>query len=131
MIDVYHCPKCSRLLKCEGVVSIGGRDLPVFQCEDCIVRKAVFGPGTEEFELAYTFCVDSAGRCFDPAEDLGVDDTDVECDDGSGPDPSLNEPGGVSFPGIMARLMSVVPATGAPSEESRAWSWQTSIRGCR
>ena len=22
MIDVYHCPKCSRLLKCEGVVGI-------------------------------------------------------------------------------------------------------------
>ena len=99
MIDVYHCPKCSRLLKCEGVASIGGRDLPVFQCEDCIVRKAVFGPGTEEFELAYTFCVDSAGRCFDPAEDLGVDDTDVDFDDGSGSDLSLNEPGGVSFPG--------------------------------
>ena len=34
MIDVYHCPKCSRLLKCEGVISVGGEELPVFQCED-------------------------------------------------------------------------------------------------
>jgi len=90
MIDVYHCPKCSRLLKCEGVVSFVGDELPVFQCEDCIVKKAVFGPGTDEFELAYTFCVDSAGRCFDPAEDLGVDDTDLDFDDGSGLDPSPN-----------------------------------------
>jgi len=45
MIDTYHCPKCSRLLKCEGVVSIDGYELPVFQCDDCIVRKPIFGPG--------------------------------------------------------------------------------------
>ena len=70
MIEVYHCPKCSRLLKCEGVVTVAGEDLPVFQCEDCVVKRAVFGPGTKEFETAFTFCVDSAGRCFDPAEDL-------------------------------------------------------------
>ena len=34
----------------------------MFQCEDCVVKKAVFGPGTEEFEMACTFCVYSAGR---------------------------------------------------------------------
>jgi hypothetical protein len=79
MIDVYHCPRCSRLLKREGVVSIGGYELPVFQCDDCIVKRAVFGPGTEEFDMAYTFCVDSAGRCFDPTEDLG-DEDDEELD---------------------------------------------------
>jgi hypothetical protein len=62
MIDIYHCPKCSRLLKCEGVVSIGGFELPLFQCEDCVVRKPVFGPGTEEFDLPYTFCVGIRGR---------------------------------------------------------------------
>lgn len=39
MIDVYHCPKCSRLLKCEGVVSIDGDELPVFSCEHCVVKK--------------------------------------------------------------------------------------------
>jgi hypothetical protein len=90
MIDVYHCPKCARLLKCEGVFSFLGEELPVFQCEDCIVMKPVFGPGTDEFEMAYTFCVDSAGRCFEPAEDLGegIDDPDLE--DDSDPDPSVN-----------------------------------------
>ena len=41
MIDTYHCPKCSRLLKCEGVVSIGGYELPVFSCDDCVVKKPV------------------------------------------------------------------------------------------
>jgi hypothetical protein len=90
MIDVYHCPKCSRLLKCEGVVSIGGYELPVFQCEDCIVKKTIFGPDTEPFEVAYTFCVDSAGRCFDPTEGLGEGNDDPDFDDDSEPDPSLN-----------------------------------------
>jgi len=70
LIEVYHCPKCSRLLKCEGAVTVAGEDLPLFQCESCVVKRAVFGPGTEEFEMAYTFCVDSAGRCFAPSEDL-------------------------------------------------------------
>lgn len=51
MIDTYHCPKCSRLLKCEGVISVDGEELPVFSCDDCVVKKPVFGPGTEEFEL--------------------------------------------------------------------------------
>jgi hypothetical protein len=89
MIDVYHCPKCSRLLKCEGVVSFLGEELPVFQCEDCVVKKPVFSPGTDEFEMAYTFCVDSAGRCFDPVEGLGEPDDDPDGDNDSGPDPSM------------------------------------------
>ena len=89
MIDTYHCPKCALLLKCEGVISIGGLELPVFQCEECIVKKAIFGPGSEEFELAYTFCVDSAGRCFDPADEAFAADEDEEDDEGSH-DPSLN-----------------------------------------
>jgi hypothetical protein len=88
MIDVYHCPKCSRLLKCEGVASIGGSELPVFQCEDCIVKKPVFGPGTEEFDMAYTFCVDAAGRCFDPTDEIDESHDDSDRDDEF--DPSQN-----------------------------------------
>jgi hypothetical protein len=88
MIDVYHCPKCSRLLKCEGVVAVGDCELPVFQCEDCIVRRTIFGPGTDAIEMAYTFCVDSAGRCFDPTEDLGKQSDRESTDDD--PDPCLN-----------------------------------------
>jgi hypothetical protein len=88
MIDVYHCPKCSRLLQCEGVVSFLGEELPVFQCEDCIVKRAIFGPGTDEFEVAYTFCVDSAGRCFEPAEDFGDEPDGPNLEDDAGPDPA-------------------------------------------
>ncbi len=72
----HHYPKCSGLLKREGVVSVFGEELPVFQGEDCIVHRAIFGPGTEEYEMAYTFCVDAAGRCIDPTERMG------ELDDG-------------------------------------------------
>jgi len=90
MIDVYHCPKCARLLTCEGVVSVSGYELPVFQCEDCIVKKTIFGPDTEPIEMAYTFCVDASGRCFDPTEGLGEGSDDPELDDDSGPDASLN-----------------------------------------
>lgn len=88
MIEVYHCPKCSRPLMCEGVVSVAGHDVPVFQCDDCIVKKTIFGPGTEPFEVAYTFCVDSAGRCFDPADDIGESHDDSDIDDDF--DPSQN-----------------------------------------
>lgn len=88
MIEVYHCPRCSRLLKREGVISVGGDELPVFQCDDCIVKQAVFGPGTEEFDMAYTFCVDAAGRCFDPLEDPALSFDDEDSDDGF--DPGLN-----------------------------------------
>lgn len=90
MIDVYHCPKCSRLLQCEGVVSVDGHELPVFSCEDCVVRKTIFGPGTEEFEIAYTFCVDAAGRCFDPVDAIGEEDDAADPGDGPDFDPSLN-----------------------------------------
>jgi hypothetical protein len=90
MIDVYHCPKCSRLLKCEGVIAFLGDELPVFQCEDCIVKRAIFGPGTDEIEMAYTFCVDAAGRCFDPTEHMDRRDDGPDTDDDPDLDPTLN-----------------------------------------
>lgn len=105
MIDTYHCPKCSRLLKRDGVIALAGVELPMFSCEDCIVTKAIFGPGTDEIEMAYTFCVDAVGRAFDPVERLGEimdeaedeaedgdgdDDFGFDDDDGPGQDPSLN-----------------------------------------
>ena len=52
MIDVYHCPKCSRFLKREGVVSVGGEDVPVFSCDHCVVKKQIFGVVTEAFDMA-------------------------------------------------------------------------------
>jgi hypothetical protein len=90
MIDVYHCPKCSRLLKCAGMVSVDGHELPVFSCEDCIVRKSIFEAGTEEFDLAYTFCVDAAGRYFDPTDSLFESQDGADDDEDFGHDASLN-----------------------------------------
>jgi hypothetical protein len=55
-----------------------------------VVKKPVFGPGTEEFELAYTFCVDSAGRSFDPVDDLFEPDEGEDAGDDFSPDVSLN-----------------------------------------
>lgn len=51
MVDVYYRPKCFRLLQCEGVVSSAGHKLPVFECDDCIVKHVILGPGAEEIEL--------------------------------------------------------------------------------
>jgi hypothetical protein len=90
MIDVYHCPKCSRLLSCDGVVSILGDELPLFQCEDCIIKRAIFGPGTDAIEMAYTFCVDSAGQVFDPTEELCEGNHEPESDYDTEPDVSRN-----------------------------------------
>ena len=64
-------------------------------------------------EMACTFCVDSAGRCFDPTQGLGEQDDERDPDD-TDPDPSLNEPGGVVFPGSLARLIRIVSSTGSP-----------------
>ena len=52
------------------------------------MKRAIFGPGTDEFEVAYTFCVDSGGRCFDPAEDVGDEPCGPNLEDDSGPDPA-------------------------------------------
>ena len=110
MIDFYHCPRCSRLLKCESVVSFLGDELPVFQCEDCIVKRVIFGPGTDAIELATTFCVDSAGRCCDPTEDLCERNHEPDSDDDTEPDVSLNEPGGVVSSTGSPMVQCVQPA---------------------
>jgi hypothetical protein len=34
-------------------------------------RRSVFGPSTELFDVADTFCVNSAGRCVEPIEEMG------------------------------------------------------------
>ena len=40
--------------------------------------------------MAYTFCVDSAGRSFDPTERLVEPDDKSDTDDDANPDPNLN-----------------------------------------
>ncbi|MCI0703584.1 MAG: hypothetical protein L0241_21090 [Planctomycetia bacterium] len=59
------CPKCGRQLTASGVVSIeDGPELPVYQCDECLVTRNAFGT---LMEVALTFCVDENGRAFDPA----------------------------------------------------------------
>jgi DNA-directed RNA polymerase subunit RPC12/RpoP len=60
----YHCPRCSAELEATGLVEADGAECPVFQCDACQVEVELFG---ERFRGALTFCVDPAGRPFDPA----------------------------------------------------------------
>lgn len=69
MINVYHCPKCSMELESTGILTIGPVSMPVFQCDSCVVRREVFGAGTGEIELAYTFAVNAAGQPVAPGEE--------------------------------------------------------------
>jgi hypothetical protein len=41
-----------------------GPELPVYQCDECLVTREVLGV---PLETALTFCVDENGRAFDPA----------------------------------------------------------------
>ena len=65
MIETYHCPTCSALLERCGAIAINGVDYPVFQCDNCKRPSAMFG---EEFQVAFGFLVDKAGRPFNPAD---------------------------------------------------------------
>ena len=61
----YPCPKCGRKLKPSGVVAIdGGPELPVYQCDECLVPGEVLGV---KMEMALTFYVDERGRAINPA----------------------------------------------------------------
>jgi ribosomal protein S27E len=59
------CPKCGRQLAAGGVLSIGGVEAPVYQCDECLVTTQVFGEPTE---VALMFCIDKNGRAIDPAD---------------------------------------------------------------
>ncbi len=59
------CPKCQRKLAPAGVLSIGGVEAPVYQCDECLVETEVFG---EKSEVALMFCIDKNGRAIDPAD---------------------------------------------------------------
>jgi hypothetical protein len=65
VIRTWHCPKCCRQLEAEGAVAFDGDDVPVFQCEHCVVLRKVF-EDEDAIETAYTFLVDAAGRVIDP-----------------------------------------------------------------
>lgn len=69
MITVYHCPRCSAELESSGVLTIGPIEMPVFQCETCLVSRELFGPGSGEIEMAFTFAVNSLGQPVSPGDE--------------------------------------------------------------
>jgi uncharacterized Zn finger protein len=68
-ITTYHCPKCSTALEPAGEVVVDGTPLPVFQCDTCTVARSVFGPGSKEYRMSFTFAVNAAGQPVDPGDD--------------------------------------------------------------
>lgn len=65
MIDSYHCPRCSRLLRVSGSVTVDGEAaLPVFQCDECLSVVQAFG---DSIEVAFTFVVRPDGSWIEPA----------------------------------------------------------------
>lgn len=71
------CPKCKRVLKQSGVITLpDGKELPVFQCDECLVNKPVF-EGGEKFEMALTFALRSDGsgpnQVFEPVDPVDPD----------------------------------------------------------
>ena len=69
MLETFPCPKCGRTLNCSGSVTDAERgECAVFQCDECIVSREMFG---EKFDTALTFCVDANARVFDPGADDG------------------------------------------------------------
>jgi len=59
------CPKCGRRLQASGELIIEGESVPTFQCDECLRVVEFLG---QRQELALTFCLDAAGRAFDPAD---------------------------------------------------------------
>lgn len=69
MYQDHPCPKCHRLLRCRGEVTIAGRPpMPVYQCEECL---DVWRFGKRSLETPLTFAVDSDGSI------IGVGDENV------------------------------------------------------
>ena len=60
MAESFHCPRCNRLLKPAGDLTIEGApaDLTIYQCAECMETIQVEG---ESFETAFTFGVDAEG----------------------------------------------------------------------
>lgn len=58
--DTFPCPKCNRTLRRSGELSVDGQVVPldVFQCDECLGKWKV---GNSEFDVAFTFVVNSEG----------------------------------------------------------------------
>ena len=59
----YHpCPKCNRRIAQSGELTIEGRSLAVFQCDECLETTRLMGVPVE---VALTFAIDEDGQEFD------------------------------------------------------------------
>ena len=85
---VVPCPRCGRMLKAEGELTMPGVYIgpvhddnafcvPAYQCDHCIIRRQPFGPGTEPLEMNLTFIIGPDGKPFDPLEPDGEIDLSV------------------------------------------------------
>ena len=52
------CPKCRRNLKESGTITVGSKQLPIFQCSTCTEKVDIMGT---EFEVAVTFALGANG----------------------------------------------------------------------
>ena len=62
---MVKCPKCGRKLRASGVLDFDGRELPTYQCDECLRVVEFLG---ERQEVALTFVLGEDGRPFDPAD---------------------------------------------------------------
>lgn len=67
----WTCPRCSATCERSGLVSDpeDGGELACYQCEFCYVEVLMFG---EPFVGNLTFCVNPAGRAYDPTSPDGA-----------------------------------------------------------
>jgi hypothetical protein len=64
-IETWHCPRCGTQLPAAGSVECDGVEMPVFQCDRCVVEQEFLG---ERMQMALTFVVTAAGQAVDPAD---------------------------------------------------------------
>jgi hypothetical protein len=67
MHTTVPCPKCKRPVQPAGIITFQGKDIPSYQCDECVKKVEMFG---EVVEVALTFCLDKKGNPFDPGDDL-------------------------------------------------------------
>jgi hypothetical protein len=60
------CPKCGRSLAPAGELTVLDSTFPVYTCDECVFRGDFLGQPLD-MDLPLTFCINSAGRPFDPA----------------------------------------------------------------
>lgn len=76
MFEQFPCPKCERVLRRVGKMTVGDADDPksrmlvaVFQCPECLDERELSG---DTVEMPLMFVVDDEGHAFDPENPEGL-----------------------------------------------------------